>query len=115
MIVIFYLIIGLVGLGYLRVKRRYNYWTERGFQSPTSFFPFGSLKDGANKNSFQEIDEIYRKFKGKTPAVGVYFFMKPAIVPIDLELCKNILVRDFASFHDRDFYVNKEDEPTSAK
>lgn len=57
----------------------------------------------------------YRKYKSKAPVVGLYFFFQPMLLLLDPELFKNILVRDFASFHDRGFYYNKEDEPTSAK
>jgi cytochrome P450 family 6 len=108
-------VISLAGLAYLWMKRKFSFWSDRGFLSPPTYIPFGSLKDGSSKNDYEELREIYEKFKGKTPALGIYMFLKPAIVPLDLELCKNILIRDFASFHDRDHYINKEDEPTSAK
>lgn len=116
MSVVLYLILGIVALLYLWIKKRYCYWTDRGFVSPPSVIPFGSLKGVGTKFTVCEaVDEIYKQFKGKAPAVGIYLFAQPAIVPLDPELCKNMLVRDFTSFQDRGFYSNKEDDPTSAK
>lgn len=84
--------------------------------SPPSVFPFGSLKGvGTKFNTAETFDAIYKQFKGKTPAIGAYFFFQPTIIPTDPELFKNILVKDFASFHDRGFFYNKVDQPVSAK
>ena len=111
-----YLFLAIVALVYLWIKKRYNYWNERGFLCPPSDIPFGSIKgDGITLTAFQVIDNVYKKYKGKAPAVGMFLFFQPTILPIDPELIKNILVRDFSSFHDRGFYYNKEDDPLSAK
>lgn len=115
MLAVLYSLLGIAGLAYIWVKRRFSYWADRGFLSPPSVFPWGSLKFESNENSCIGIDGIYKKYKGKVPAVGIFFFLEPTIVPLDLELYKNIFVRDFASFHDRGFYYHKEAEPTSAK
>jgi cytochrome P450 family 6 len=110
------LVIGILALAYLWVRKRYNLWTERGFLAPKASFPFGVLKGvGSSITQAERTMDIYNKFKGKAQAVGVYYFLDPVILPIDLELMKNILVRDFSSFHDRGFYYNKEDQPVSAK
>lgn len=63
----------------------------------------------------EKMDIIYKKYKGKVPAVGIYAFLSPTILPIDPELLKNIMVREFSSFVNRGFYYNKEDDPVSAK
>lgn len=116
MSVVLFLILSAVSLAFLWVKKRYNYWSDKGFKSPKSVFPFGSLKDvGTKIATFESTAAIYQEFKDKESVVGCYSFLKPTIMPLDPELIKNILVRDFNSFHDRGFYYNKEDDPTSAK
>lgn len=111
-----YLFVAAMALVYYFVKRRYNYWSCKGFASPPSAFLFGSLKGvGTKVTSAERMNEIYKEYKGKVPAVGTYFFLKPTLLPIDPEVLKNILVRDFSSFQNRGFYYNKEDDPTSAK
>ena len=111
-----YFLLAIVALVYLWIKKRFNYWAERGFLCPPSDIPFGSIKGvGQTITASEAIDNIYKKYKGKAPAVGMFFFLHPTILPIDPEVIKNILVRDFSSFHDRGFYYNKEDDPLSAK
>lgn len=113
---ILYLLAGLLALAYFWVKKRFNFWSDRGFASPKPSFPFGSLKGvGTKMTSAEALDVYYKKYKGKVPVIGIYFFMSPTVLPIDPELLKNIMVRDFSSFHNRGFYYNKEDDPTSAK
>ena len=116
MSIILYLLVGVVVLAYYLVKKRYRYWDNHGFASPPSTFPLGSLKGvGTKITECEGIDVIYKMYKGKHQVVGTYFLLQPHILPIDPELYKNILVRDFATFHDRGFYYNKENDPLSAK
>ncbi|CAG9806343.1 unnamed protein product [Chironomus riparius] len=105
----------LFTLSYLWVKRRFRFWRDRGFLQGNPSFPFGTLKGvGRSTTSAENLDYYYKKFKGKAPAVGLYNFLSPTLLPIDPELIKNILVRDFQSFHDRGFYFDKEGDPLSA-
>lgn len=60
------------------------------------------------------LDEFYKNFKGKGPAVGLFYFTKPTLLLIDPELVKSILVTNFEIFPDRVLYYNKEDDPISA-
>lgn len=100
---------------YLWLRRRRDYWTIRGFLSAELVFPFGSLKGiGTEKSLCDGLDEYYKKFKGKGPAVGLFYFVKPTLLPIDPELIKKILVSNFDCFQDRSLYYNKKDDPISA-
>lgn len=113
----FILLLGFFMLAaYLLANKRNRYWIDRGYLSPPNYFPFGSVKGVGTKCTESEaMNVIYEHYKGKAPAIGTFFFFQPSIVVLDLELYKNILVRDFSSFSDRGMYYNKEDEPTSAK
>lgn len=100
---------------YAWLRNRRNYWTSRGFLSSELTLPFGSLKGiGSEKALCVGLNEFYTEFKGKGPAVGLFFFTKPLLMPISLELIKSILVTNFDSFQDRFVYYNKEDDPISA-
>ena len=57
---------------------------------------------------------MYAKFKNKTKALGVYYFHEPVLIPYDLDLIQNILVKDFNNFTDRGMFVNEEGDPLSA-
>lgn len=114
----FFILFSLVALFLficLWLKQRRSYWTSRGFPSSELIFPFGSLKGiGSEKSLCIGLDEFYKEFKGKGPAVGLFYFVKPTLLPIAPELIKNILVTNFDCFQDRLLYYNKEDDPISA-
>ena len=102
------ILIVLFSLVYLWGKRKFNFWKDRGFLQGDPSFPMGTLKGvGSSTTNTENLDYYYRKFKGKTPAVGLYNFLSPTLLSIDPELIKNIFVRDFQSFHDRGFYYDK--------
>jgi cytochrome P450 family 6 len=116
MSVVLYLILAALALTFLWVQKRFSFWADRGFKSPKSIFPFGSLKGvGTKRTWYEATDAIYREFKGKEVVVGFYSFLSPSILVIDPEVFKNILVKDFNSFHDRGFYYNKDEDPLTAK
>ncbi|KAG5669754.1 hypothetical protein PVAND_000048 [Polypedilum vanderplanki] len=109
------LIIILVISFYFWMKKHFNYWKNRGFLQVDGSFPLGSLSGvGTKICSTEKYDLIYKGFKGKASVVGFYNFLSPAVLPIEPELIKNILVLNFASFHDRGLYYNKKDDPMSA-
>lgn len=100
---------------YVWLKKRRSYWSSRGFPSSELIFPFGSLKGiGSEKSLCVGLDEFYKQFKEQGPAVGLFYFTKPTLLPISPELIKNILVTNFDCFQDRLLYYNKEDDPISA-
>jgi cytochrome P450 family 6 len=111
-----FLSVALIASLYFWKKKHFSFWTARGFLQADGSFPLGSLGGvGTQMCSTEKYDSLYKQFKGKASAIGFYNFLSPAILPIDPELIKNILVRDFSSFHDRGLYYNKEDDPVSAK
>lgn len=90
------------------VNKKFSYWTDRGFLQGDPSFPLGTLGGvGTKMINSEKYDYYYKKFKGKTPAVGLYHFLSPVLLVIDTELLKNIFVRDFASFHGRGLFNNK--------
>ncbi|XP_055696558.1 cytochrome P450 6A1-like [Lutzomyia longipalpis] len=112
---IFYGVVALVILGYLWVKKNYRFFEKRGIPFVTPKFPLGNLWGvGTKRHAGMLVLEAYSKLKGRDILGGVFFFIRPVVMPVDLDLIKHILVKDFQYFHDRGVYVNERDDPLTA-
>lgn len=97
------------------VRKKYSYFSDKKMLSPTPLFPLGNFwKVGLTLHFIEKINSIYREFKGKDVLCGFYIFTKPVYLILDVDLIKNILVKDFYSFHDRGLYHNEQTDPLSA-
>lgn len=96
-------------------RKKYSYFSDRGLLTPTPYFPLGNFwKVGITLHFIENINSIYKKFKGKDVMCGFYVFTRPVTLALDLDLIKNIMVKDFYSFHDRGLYYNENTDPLSA-
>jgi cytochrome P450 family 6 len=59
----------------------------------------------------EQMIELYEKSKNKDVIAGFYMLTNRWVIVTDLELVKQITVKDFNVFHDRGFFVNEEKEP----
>ncbi|XP_065092339.1 probable cytochrome P450 6a13 [Ochlerotatus camptorhynchus] len=97
------------------VRRRYSYWKRAGVPYIKGRFPLGSVGNiGTRIHSSQLLAQFYQKLKGSHPFAGIFYFLQPVALALDLEFVKNVLVRDFQSFHDRGLYYNEQDDPLSS-
>ncbi|XP_001847405.2 probable cytochrome P450 6a14 [Culex quinquefasciatus] len=112
---ILYLVVPVFALFYLFLRRKYSYWADRNVPHEPGQFPMGSLKGmGSKYHLIQITDRIYSKFKGTGSMAGFYVTLSPTVLVTDLELVKQILVKDFNSFRDRGMYYNEKEDPLSA-
>uniref|UniRef100_A0A1L8E423 Putative cytochrome n=1 Tax=Nyssomyia neivai TaxID=330878 RepID=A0A1L8E423_9DIPT len=110
----FFGVVTIVILLYLWVKRKYRFFEKKGIPFVPPRFPLGNLWGvGSKKHTGVFVREMYSKLKGRDILGGVYFFIRPVVMPLDLDLIKRILVKDFQNFHDRGIYVNERDDPLS--
>lgn len=87
---------------YRWIKRRYQYLQDLGFSCVKPSFPLGNLKGAGSEYHANEIFvKLYEELKGKGPACGVYFFLTPNVMITDLDLARDILIKDFDCFHNR--------------
>ncbi|KAK4873037.1 hypothetical protein RN001_015066 [Aquatica leii] len=88
-----------------------TYWERRGVDSLPTTFPVGnSLNMILQRESISEnIMNAYFELKKKNVLFGgYYFFSRPILIPIDLELCRRIMVTDFEYFPNHSLYLDKE-------
>uniref|UniRef100_A0A182PYV2 Uncharacterized protein n=1 Tax=Anopheles epiroticus TaxID=199890 RepID=A0A182PYV2_9DIPT len=101
---------------YLFARYRYNYWTNRGFPTvPNQKLLFGHVKGiNTERHASYVTTEIYRELQQRGEAFGGFnVFILPAVMLVDPELIKTILVKDFNIFHDRGMFSDPEVDPLS--
>jgi len=97
---------------YFYFNRNFKFWQKLGIPYVTPKPFFGNLKDCVfQKVSMGEhLQHIYEEHSEK-PYVGIFSFDKPSLLIRDVELVKNILVKDSQSFVDHIMTVNVELDP----
>ncbi|KAH8243739.1 hypothetical protein KR032_009910 [Drosophila birchii] len=108
------LVLTAATLLYVYLKWTFSYWDRKGFPSAGVNIPFGVLDSVWQKKRAYglAIQDLYNSTKG--PVVGMYLTVRPALLVRDPQLAHDMLVKDFASFHDRGIYVDEENDPMSA-
>lgn len=101
-----------IACAYFYAKRTFSYWQRKGIPFVAPRIPFGNLDN--TQQFHQHIDQLYQTLKGQGPLAGMYFFHQPWAIALDLDLVKQMLIEDFANFHDRGMYHNERDDPLSA-
>ena len=116
--VTFYLIsfIAAIFIGlYFHFTRNFNFWHKLGvpYVKPTPFV--GNLKNCVLLKATigEQLQRIYNEHSDK-PYVGIFTFDKPSLLIRDLELVKNVLVKDFQTFMDRAVSAEESFDPLVA-
>lgn len=103
---------------YLLIRTYYNhlnYWSKRGVLCEKPHYLFGNLKELEESKNLSTIhNEFYKKYKPSNNYLGFFFYLKPAFVVFDLDVAKNILIRDFSNFTSKFRYLNERHDPLTA-
>lgn len=96
-------LISLLSIFYAFFKYSFDYWKSRGVPCDEPSIPFGNIKElGKTIHTGQFSKNLYDKYKPTGAKLcGAYFFHRPVAILLDLELVKNVLVRDFSNFDER--------------
>nr|CAI5828795.1 unnamed protein product [Callosobruchus analis] len=112
-----YLLTAAALLVYVYLKWIYGTWKRRGLNYLEPEFFFGNTRKVMMReiSRGEQFMEIYKQMKLRGWKHGGYFEMiKPMYMPIDLDLIRLILQKDFWHFPNHGAYVNEKDDPTSA-
>ncbi|XP_067005237.2 probable cytochrome P450 6a13 [Anabrus simplex] len=100
---------------YVYFTWNFDYWEKKGahFVKPTPFF--GNIKDRilVRLSTGQWSKKLYDENEGHR-YVGIFQMREPALLLRDPDLIKDVLVKDFQSFHDRGLPVDEKNQPLSA-
>ncbi|KAG5669762.1 hypothetical protein PVAND_000056 [Polypedilum vanderplanki] len=105
----------LILLLYRWIKKRYSFFKINKFPYVEPTFPFGNLKGAGSKYHANELfQKLYIELKHQGPACGVYFFLTPNVMITDLDVIRDVLIKNFDNFHNRGLYSNERDDPLSS-
>lgn len=96
------------------MNKKFSYFKDRNIPSNVHSFPniLGDLVGAGYKRHFTEsLVDVYQKYKNKDAIVGFFQLMSPWYMITDLDVMKNVLIKDFNTFIDRGQYYNEEDDP----
>ncbi|XP_058817241.1 uncharacterized protein LOC131680542 [Topomyia yanbarensis] len=100
---------------YVYLVWNFNYWKKRDVPGPNPTPLLGNFPSLMlhHKSIMDEMDEIYREYKGKFNFVGVFSNRSPRIFVLSSAVAKQILTKDFKNFHDNEFaqWTDKEVDP----
>lgn len=92
----------IAGAIFAVIQYSFSYWERKGILYIKPKFPFGNAGEiGRTKHLSTAFTEFYNELKGKGKYGGVYLTFRPVLVLTDLDLVKNVLVRDFNVFPNR--------------
>lgn len=103
-------------LCYFYAKWKLTYWQRRGVCYIEPEMPYGNIKQQVKKELYsgEMLMNVYNHFKSEGQKYGgIYAFLQPIFIPVDIELIQNILLNDFSSFVNHGTYVNEKMDPLS--
>ncbi|GAB0095646.1 Cytochrome P450 [Sergentomyia squamirostris] len=97
----------LFGVVYFWQKWNYSYWKRKNVPGPEPSFIVGNLgKMITQKDHLGLMANAWYKKYSDAPYVGYYKALKPAVMLRDMELVKDVLIKDFTSFLSNDVATN---------
>jgi cytochrome P450 family 6 len=97
---------------YLYFQVTFNYWKKRNVPYAKPTFPFGNFakKLLLRRTMGHVFENIYKELDGEKYG-GTYSLTKSGFIFRDPDIIKNVLVKNFSSFHERGFFMDEELEP----
>ncbi|KAJ9594226.1 hypothetical protein L9F63_014386 [Diploptera punctata] len=101
---------------YVYTTRNFKFWKRLGVPYVIPYPLVGSLKDVAfqKKTIGEFLKDVYNEHKGLR-FVGFYSFDQPAMLVRDLDLIKNVLVKDSHNFPDHLIAMDEDLDPLGSK
>lgn len=102
-----FLIVAFYSL-YYYFSRNFNYWKKKNVPGPKPTPFYGNLKQTAlrKKNISVAFEEFYNAYP-KEKYVGLYRMTTPCLLIRDLDIIKQIMIKDFDLFQDRGLEFSK--------
>ena len=94
--------VALCALFYFYMTKTFDYWTKRGVYQLKPSFPFGSMKALFLQNEHMNDSMLSHAMEAKgLPFYGAYFLRAPLLFLTDADMIKQITIKDFEYFVDK--------------
>lgn len=111
-----YLLAGFFGFWYVYFKLvTSKYWEKKKIFHQKPVFILGTQWKAGLVEDFATTTRQWYDESKHEKLLGQWFFTTPSLSVNDLELTKNILVKDFQHFHDRPVILDQENEPLTGR
>jgi len=105
---LFTILVALLIVALLFVWHRLQYWKRKGVPFIKPIFMSGDTRGLGSSLTISEVTKhAYDRLKGKGPLGGLFLFLTPTAIITDLDLVKNVLIKDFSYFPNRKTYFNE--------
>lgn len=109
------ILLGIAALIYWFLHRRLQYWKNKNVPHIEPEFFYGNSRGlGKTFGANDFVRKMYTKLKSKGPIAGIYIYIQPQALVTNLDLIRDISVKDFHVFTNRGLYFNEADDPLSA-
>lgn len=104
-------VVAILAIAISYVKWSHGYFKRKGIPHLEPKFPFGNTENPLTRTTTNGLiikanyDEIKKR---NLPYGGAYIITSPVIVPVDLEVLRAILSKNFQNFTDRGIFTNEE-------
>ncbi|XP_033329022.2 cytochrome P450 6A1 [Megalopta genalis] len=97
---------------YYYLTSTFDFWRRKGVPGPDPIPVFGTIKDVLLKKATigVHIRQLYEKYKNE-PLIGIFISGTPNAVVCDMDLIKDVLIKDFSVFDNRGIVFNEKVEP----
>lgn len=100
---------------YYFYQKQFKHWDKYKIKHTKPKFPFGDFGFQILTETLGiTIDKIYKSFPEEKVA-GLWTTFQPILIARDPDVIKDIMVKEFMSFHDRGLYFNEKDDPLARK
>lgn len=99
---------------YYYMTSTFDFWKIRGVAGPKPYAFTGNIAQMllGRKSMGDYLEELYFEYKDE-PLVGIFARRSPVLVVRDLDMIKDVLIKDFTTFSDRGIRVLDKIEPLS--
>ncbi|XP_034250394.1 cytochrome P450 6a2-like isoform X2 [Thrips palmi] len=107
-------LVALLAAVYMFFLHRFNYWQRRGVPFVAPRLPCGNVTDVilGRRPMLAVVDDIYKEHRDKR-FIGTYFLFTPVLQLQDVDIIRQVYIKEFQDFSGRGTYWNPENDPLS--